>query len=613
MRIKTLLASLILAATSLTAQAQLAPLNNALKDHPAPYLALHGDDPVAWQDWEASVMERARMENKIVLISVGYFACHWCHVMQQESYQDEEVAKLLNRKFISVKIDRELEPALDGRLMDFAQATINRGGWPLNVFVTPEGHPIYAVLYAPKEQFHEILRRLDAFWTKDPERVRNLVAVQRSDSVPRAGSNLDKSAMERLIREAPERMLAMADTFSGGFGSTTKFPSVPRVKFLLEQYAKDKNPELGEFLVATMDAMAFQGINDHLSGGFFRYAVDPQWAIPHFEKMLYDNAGLAGLYIEAAELFGNDDYHRVARNTLDFMQDAMWLDEGLVASFSAVDDNSIEGGHYLWHREELADILSGEEFALVAALWGLDQTPELEAGNQPRFVQTIEELSERSGEPVEKLASMLEQARVKMLEARNKRSLPVDDKLLAGWNALALSAFSRATEVYESDRYRETAAKLATLVGEKLWDGKYMTRALAKGKPSGTAALEDYAYVSTALYEWAEVSGDEQAGKTAEAIARRAWALFYRDNVWFTQDGSLLAPPAGVGIMEDSSTPSGAGLLVETSYRIASDVGDKDWIETIRAVLNRGYTELERAPYWFVSQLQAIEAVVEDM
>lgn len=597
--------------------AQAAELKNKLKHHPAPYLALHGEDPVAWQVWDKETVDRARQDNKLLFLSVGYFACHWCHVMQRESYQDQGVAEILNDDFISVKIDRELEPALDNRLMDFAQRTIHRGGWPLNVFITPEGHPVYALLYAPREQFELVLARLQEIWKTDPDKVRSLVAAEAVGQFPLSDPEIDIAVMQTLIDQAAAKILTRGDTFDGGFGSQNKFPSASQMQFLLDSLERrpqaDNAEEVKNFVLTSLNAMAYRGMRDHLAGGFFRYTVDPGWEIPHFEKMLYDNASLARLYLRAGQFFGRQDYLDIGRNTLEFMRERMWLGGGLVASFSAVDDDGIEGGHYLWQRDQLKAVLNEQEFILAAGIWGLDRPDELEAGNQPRWNQTLESYSASSGQALKNVVTLYQGLREKLLEVRNSRSLPVDDKLLAGWNALALSAFVDGAKAFPESSFRENAAALAEFLGGQLWDGKELVRSRTKGQILGTASLEDYAYVSRAIWDYAELTGDDKDFQIAEDVMRAGWSRFYVNNTWHQEDDSLLAPPSGTEVMEDGPSPAPAAVMIETGFKIATRAGDADWLQTIYGTVNRGKRELQGAPYWYVSQLSALQTVLDGL
>ena len=592
-----------------------APLQNQLKDHPAPYLALHGDDPVAWQEWGPDVLKRATAENKIILVSVGYFACHWCHVMQRESYQNDEVAAILNDNFISVKVDRELDTALDNRLMNFAQSTIGRGGWPLNVFITPDGYPIYALLYAPKEQFEQVLLRLQTVWINDSEKVRNIVNRNAGQIYPATDANLDYALAKKYLDQSVDQILGRADTFQGGFGSQNKFPSAPQLEYLIDQLAQNANAdravELGDFLTLTLDAMASLGLNDHLGGGFFRYTVDPNWEIPHFEKMLYDNAQIATVFAKAGELFNREDYHQVARETLDFMRRDMWLDGALVAAFSAVDDDGIEGAHYLWQRQQLSALLNEEEQSVINSVWGMNRDHELDSGNHVRTHQTLSETSKKLGISVEQTRKLLFSARRKMLGARGSRPLPVDDKLLAGWNGLALKAFALGAEMYQQQQYTDTANALAEFLTKTLWNGKELTRAKVKNEIFGIASLEDYAYVSHSLWRWGQISKNGDYQEVARQIAATGWKLFYKGNAWYRESESLLANPVGIDVMEEGATASPAAVLITSSLEIAHALNDTEWQQFILTTLNRGQNYFDNNSFWYVSQLSALQLALD--
>ncbi len=250
-------------------------LTNRLEDHPAPYLALHGNDPVHWQEWGEETVEYARKSNKILFLSIGYFACHWCHVMQQESYQDPQIAKLINDFFVPVKVDRELDPALDRRLMDFTQRILGRGGWPLNVFITPDGYPIYSLLYAPPAQFAITLNRLKALWENDPQKVLNVVRNETIHTFIDADPVIDRATILPMFDYATQKIIARSDALEGGFGQQQKFPSTPQLHYLLTQYEITPSGDLETFLTLSLDAMANLGVRDQLIGGFFRYSVDP--------------------------------------------------------------------------------------------------------------------------------------------------------------------------------------------------------------------------------------------------------------------------------------------------------------------------------------------------
>ena len=275
--------------------------NPALADDPSPYLRLHAQDPVHWRRWEASAIEDARSTGKLLFVSIGYFSCHWCHVMQRESFSSERIAKVLNAGFIPVKIDRELEPALDDYLNTFVQATRGYSGWPLNVFLTPDGHPLVGTVYMPPEQFHLLLARITSAWKESRAELEKgaaeAAAYLQSSNREVVAITLDRPHVDRVLAEFVRQARSAADERAGGFGTESKFPSVPQLRALLVAQAATQDPELAAFLELTLGRMAERGLRDHLGGGFFRYATDPEWLKPHFEKMLYDNALLADLYL----------------------------------------------------------------------------------------------------------------------------------------------------------------------------------------------------------------------------------------------------------------------------------------------------------------------------
>ena len=300
------------------------------------------------------------------------------------------------------------------------------------------------------------------------------------------------------------------------------------------------------------------GLNDHLSGGFFRYTVDPNWEIPHFEKMLYDNAQIASVFIKAGTVFARDDYHQIAKNTLDFMRRDMWLDGALVAAFSAVDDDGVEGAHYLWTSQQLSKILNDKELQVVNSAWGLGRDHELDAGNHVRTFESARNLSDRLDISDDQVALLLSSARKKMLQARRLRPLPIDDKLLAGWNGLALKAFALGADTYQEKKYSDTANSLAGFLIDTLWNGKVLRRAKVKNNIIGDASLEDYAYVSQSLWQWGRTSQNMQLQEAATAIATKGWKLFYKGNAWFRESESLLANPVGTDVMEEGAIASPA-------------------------------------------------------
>ncbi|MGM0593087.1 MAG: thioredoxin domain-containing protein [Pseudomonadota bacterium] len=492
-----------------------------LQNHPSAYLAQHADDPVRWRTWSESVWQLAQSEGKPLFISSGYFACHWCHVMQRESFRDEAIARQLNRHFIPVKIDRELRPDVDAALFEIVEQQQGVAGWPLNVFLTPRGEPLAAVVYQPAPRFaatvEAVRRQWEGFRPGKPP----------ADKGRPAGAEMAVSALrERLEAALLEALARQGDYLSGGFGDGSKFPRVPLLTLLLEHYRDD--PDVAELLQLTLEQIRTQGLRDHLGGGFFRYTVDPQWREPHFEKMLYDNAQLARLYLRAAERLDEPRYRRLGEQTLDFMLRNLWHPRGaLVGSLSALDSEGREGGYYLWRREELAELLDEQALSLLNEAWSLDSAPALEHG----FVPLIE-----GGRSNERLRAIHQ----RLLRQRSERTAVRDNKRLAGWNGLALSALSLGAG--QRPRYRIAASAVADYL-HGLWeDGRLWMMRDEGGTLRQHASLEDYALTAAGLAAWHRRSGDERSRELAIALTRKAVALFYRDGLWRLGSGADLRP-----------------------------------------------------------------------
>jgi uncharacterized protein YyaL (SSP411 family) len=583
---------------------------NELKDHPVPYLALHGDDPIQWLEWGPEVMAEAKRSNRIVLLSIGYFSCHWCHVMQRESFQDPEIAEFANRHFLFVKVDKEMHPVLDDAMMSFAQATIGRGGWPLNVFVTPEGSPIHALLYLPPERFHEVLIRVQTVWETDGERLQELVSRLPWSEQSATAESPDASAIAEVVASGRSQMLERADYFQGGFGSQSKFPSAPQLAFLLAAQEVSPNEETREFLVTTLDAMAGLGLWDHLAGGFFRYTVDPGWEIPHFEKMLYDNASLANLYLDAGRILGRDDYLEVALGTLDFMRRFMWQNGALVSSLSAVDNNDVEGGAYLWQTDALRQLLDDDEFAIADESWNIARPAELEAGNHLRQVRSPAEVAARLDREVAEVEAVLSRIKDKLLGARLAREIPVDNKLVSGWNGLALAAYARAAVLYPDSPHGETSARLREFLTTRALTlsngGVSLARAIVGDSPRGEGALEDYAYVAMGLYQWALFTGEPADFELAAMVARSGWEMGFDGSGWRRSPGLVRTIPETVPVVEDGPTVSPSASLLKVSRLLAEQLGDEAWLRQMEEVKGLGFAETLTAPYWYAGQLEAL-------
>jgi uncharacterized protein YyaL (SSP411 family) len=589
---------------------------NQLAGHPSPYLAMHGQDPVHWQTWGKAAQQAAIKQNKLLYVSSGYFSCHWCHVMQRESYANTEIAKLLNENFIPVKVDRELNPALDALLIDFVERTRGFAGWPLNVFITPEGYPLLGMVYLPPDNFKKVLANLAHEWQTNQQDLKQLakavsaeLSADQVDSHSRVAVDAAPQYMKLLVKQA----LQQGDDLQGGFGQQNKFPSVPQLMVLLQAYQRKPDKQLADFLELTLDQMASQGLNDQLGGGFFRYTVDPAWQIPHFEKMLYDNALLAQLYLQAARVLQRDEYRIVGFRTLDFMLQELATPEGaFAASLSALDDQGVEGGYYLWREEDLRHYLSDSEWQVARLVWGLQGKPELEAGYHLVQHQDLPEVARQLNLPLSEIETSLASAQAKLLAKRKQRQIPIDTKTVAAWNGLTLSALALAVQAKGGDVYRAAGVRLRNYLATVVWRDGQLQRAVSQRSQLGQAGLEDYAYVATGLLDWSAVSDKPEADiALANAIVTQAWQRFYQPPNWLLAEDMWLRYGAGETVVADSAMPSPSAILIDTSLRLAGQTGDKVMAANSRRALQAGGAKISTEPFWYASQIGALQQLTQ--
>lgn len=577
-----LLSMLLLLSVSLPLPA----LQNQLQGHPSAYLAMHGDDPVHWQDWGDAVLSEAGEQGRLILLSSGYFACHWCHVMQRESYRDAAVAAELNAHFIPVKLDRELHPALDAHLIDFVERTQGSAGWPLNVLLTPDGYPVLGATYLPRDDFLALLRQVRELWQQDAGRLGELARRAMAEIVAQraAGAGHGRPlAAAQLIPALRAEAMAQANELEGGFGEQSRFPMVPQLLALLEGLATRPDAGLQAFLVTTLDQMASQGLRDHLAGGFFRYTVDPGWQVPHYEKMLYDQALLARLYLRAGERLQRQDYLAVAADTVDFVLRHMaGPDGGFVSSLSALDSAGVEGGGYLWSQAQLEAVLQGEQLELARDHWRLRGTPATDGGYLPMAGKPLQALASAADRP--RVGRLLMDARDRLLAARAERGVPRDQKQLAGWNGLLLQTLAEAARVLQMPRYHAAAQRLQGFLVERMWDGQRLRRSL----DAGQAGLADYAYVAAGL----AAMGEEQVSRQ---LLTQAWQRFHGGDGWRLSDRGLLPGMAVQPALMDDVLPSPSALVVSLSLRS----GDAALARQAARARDAAAASVAGSPFWY--------------
>ncbi|AZR81218.1 thioredoxin domain-containing protein [Thiomicrospira sp. S5] len=528
-----------------------ATVNNTLVNHPSPYLAMHSEDPVHWQEWQASVLKDAQRDNKLIFLSSGYFACHWCHVMQQENYQDKDVARLLNQHFIPVKIDRELSPDLDRYLIEFAEKAAGHAGWPQHVILTPNGLPFFAFVYQPKSQLMTTLHRVQRLWETQPQRIIQAAqsGLNETPSHPRQNApehlTLTSSEFQRRFNQALGHQM---DDLSGGLKGSHKFPNASVLWTALQPNNTDDSQaeHRHDWLQLTLDQMQSQHLFDHVHGGFYRYTVDPEWQTPHFEKMLYSQAQLAQVYFRAAQVIQRDDYLDTARQTLRYAERHLWNPATHLfrGSQSAIDDQQVEGGPYLWTKTELQARLTPAEYAKIDQAWSLQGAPPYEAGWHPKPTNQ-------------------HWASIRRKLQRAPSDIPTDDKSLLGWNGLMLSAYAEAVrqDVANRPHWQTQAKQLAKRLTE-LMQLPQPPRALSlDNQPIGQANLQDYAYVLQGLKDWQTQASAPALKQAIHRLQQQATQRFFSPEGWHFSDAPLLPGQVGHWALPDDALPSPTAIL----------------------------------------------------
>ncbi len=588
---------------------------NRLIDETSPYLLQHAHNPVDWHPWGTEALDMARAQDRPIFLSIGYSACHWCHVMERESFENTETAALMNEHFVSIKVDREERPDLDDVYMAAVQAMTGSGGWPMSVFLTPDLRPFFGGTYFPPEDRHgmagfpRVLTSVsDAYRSRRAEvdqqagvladHLQSILSVQAGDHHPE----------RRQLEAAVSRIGAGFDLAHGGFGGAPKFPPSMTLEFLLRTWRRTGDDTVLAMVTRTLDAMADGGINDQLGGGFARYSTDAQWLVPHFEKMLYDNALLAHAFLEGYRGTGRDRYADVARATLDFMLSELLTADGGFASALDADTEGVEGRFYVWSHEEFMAVLTDAQLDdgdrhVLAAYWGVIAEGNWEETN-------VLHRTGRMDAPEE----LVERGRSALLRARSGRVRPArDDKQLAAWNGLALRALGHAALVLEEPRYADGCRTLMAFVEAQLVrDGDRLWRTARDGRAHTPAFCEDYLALADGL-----LSAHAALGEAAPLmLARRLVETAMRD-FWDADAGTFVdtsaehdrtvAQPRG---LVDNATPSANSIGADVLQRLALLTGDETMARGAQSILRAVAPALERQPSAFGRMLCAADRLL---
>ena len=558
---------------------------NRLANETSPYLLQHAENPVDWYPWGEEALAKARDEDKPMLVSIGYSACHWCHVMEHESFENPAIAAKMNELFVNIKVDREERPDLDSLYMTAVQAMSGHGGWPLNVFLTPDGTPFYGGTYFPPEDrmgipgFPKVLEAVaDAYHERREDVEEN--AAQIKSLLQRATQELPKpdDLQPEIMAEAVEQLAGSFDARHGGFGSAPKFPQPAIVEFLLRESKRSGDQRAAAMAQRTLDRMAAGGLYDHIGGGFHRYAVDAIWLVPHFEKMLYDNAQLASAYLAAYQMFDEERYRRVAEETLDFVAREMTDPRGGFYATLDADSAGHEGLFYTWTPEELGEVLGAEDAAVAGAWFGVEPGGNFEGRSVLATRRTPADVADRLGIPEDELAEKLTRIMDTMRAAREERERPGrDEKIITAWNGLMLRAFADGSRILHREDFRQIAVRNAEFVlGHLQRDGRLL-RSWKAGDARLGGYLEDYAFSADgllALYRATLESRwlDEATRLTDTMLAEFAdpeGAGFYDTAVGHE---SLVARPRD---LQDGATPAGNSVAADVLLRLGAMTGDE--------------------------------------
>ena len=588
---------------------------NRLANETSPYLLQHAHNPVDWYPWGPEALGKARAQDRPIFLSIGYAACHWCHVMERESFENPATAAIMNEHFVSIKVDREERPDLDDVYMGAVQAMTGSGGWPMSVFLTPDLRPFFGGTYFPPDDRHgmagfpRVLASVaDAYRTRRHEVEQQAGILARHLQAQLAVPSGDRDPERSQLEAATARIGASFDPVHGGFGGAPKFPPPMTLEFLLRSWRRSGDPGVLAMVTGTLDAMADGGINDQLAGGFARYSTDALWLAPHFEKMLYDNALLAHAYLEGYRSTGADRYATVARATLDFMLGELLTADGGFASALDADSEGVEGRFYVWPYDEFMSVLTDAglddyDRRLLAAYWGVTAAGNWEGTN-------VLHLSGNEAPP----PHLVERGRTALLAARSRRTRPArDDKQLAAWNGLALRALAHAALVLDEPRYEAaTRALIGFVEGQLSRSGDRLWRTARDGRAHTPGFCEDYLALADGLLTAHAAIGEPEPLLLARRLVEVAVRDFWDDDAGTFVDTSAehdrtVAQPRG---LVDNATPSANSIGADVLQRLSLLTGDETLKRRARSILRAVAPALERQPSAFGRMLCAADRLL---
>ncbi|MAD79358.1 MAG: thioredoxin domain-containing protein [Planctomycetaceae bacterium] len=580
---------------------------NRLANESSPYLLQHADNPVDWYPWSLEAHELSRADDKPIFLSIGYSACHWCHVMEHESFENEAIAEKMNELFVCVKVDREERPDLDQIYMNAVQLMTGHGGWPMSVFLTPNLQPFYGGTYWPPEPrqgmpgFEQVLIAVADAWKN-----RRDAAVEQAGKLTDhlcefAAATTDATTItEDSFSAAAAKLERVFDFTYGGFGRAPKFPHPMDLQLLLRAWSRSRKDQWLGMVTLNLDKMAHGGIYDHLAGGFARYSVDQRWLVPHFEKMFYDNALLTSAYLEGFLATGNQEYAEVARETIEYILREMTDDEGGFHSTEDADSEGVEGKFYVWTPAEIREVLGQQRGERFCDVYDVTEVGNFEGQNILNLPRTIEQAARLRNWDLGELSAELADSRAKLRAVRGRRIRPgKDDKVLVSWNGLMIDALARAAGVLGAPQYYDAAARAAKfLLSDLRADNGRMLHCWRHGKARLAAYLDDYAYLTCAMVTLYEASFDEAWIDEAVALANVMLVHFAdqkQGGFFFTADDheALIARNKD---LHDSSVPSGNSMAATALLRLGTLCGRADYLDAARGTLEMAHETMMNSP-----------------
>lgn len=581
---------------------------NDLIKETSPYLLQHAHNPVNWKAWNQETLDKAKTENKLIIISVGYSACHWCHVMEQESFENEAVAKLMNDNFISIKVDREERPDIDQIYMNAVQLMTGKGGWPLNCIALPDGRPVFGGTYFTKEEWTKALTELSDLYKNNPKKVSEyadklVTGIQKSELI--SVNNTPADFKSSMLSEAVKLWQKQLDYKEGGLVGDTKFPMPNALSFLLRYSIQNNEKAMQTYVQTTLTKMANGGIYDPIGGGFSRYSVDSKWHIPHFEKMLYDNAQLVSLYADAYLVTKNELYKRTVVETLNFVEKELMASNG--AFYSSLDADSKnksnkleEGAYYVWQKEELQTLLKSD-FPLFQKYFNSNENGLWENGNYILFkTQSDKEFALQNKLTVTELDSKVKNWKQILLAARNKRPRPhLDDKTLTSWNALMIKGYVSAYRAFKNPHYKEVALKNANfIVDNQLQKDGSLYHSYKEGKSSIAGFSEDYATVIDAFIAVYQITLDEKWLNRAKELTDYTMAHFWdkKSNLFYFTSNTATGLITRKMEIADNVIPGSNSILAHNLFLLGHYFSNDAYSKTAQQMLNNVKEDALQAP-----------------